>query len=409
MYEKNPIETTFENKYLTGKHFSSFTHELGSISSQKSLNYIKQKNFISAYVRYPNLPWSNKADVFESLDSKFIHQLKNKECFFVIDASEEGYCPIKSGWFDAFYNTFNLYQIDPKQIIFASSNLKDEENMQLYAEKNSVVPMHAVSWNKFETHADLNLQDNTLLALNYFIEKTKTDFTGEKFFSSLCRKARPHKTLMQFLFWIKCKRHALLSHPSDAELPKIQKHIFPLKLREQIHYYSLEWFNALPLIADYSDFSVNWAIETPFQHLHTGYLFQVVNETWGDEWGSRSKFYSEKSFMAMSCFTPFLINGSVGLNHYLENIGYKLYRDWFDYSFDFEENYQTRCLMISDQIVELCKKLESMSVAEQIDWKFQNKEILIHNYNTMKERRVSIEKHRTILNILEKQVTPTAT
>lgn len=409
MYKNNPIETTFENKYLTGKHFSRFTQELGHLLPIKDVTCINQKNFISAYVRYPTLPWSNKADVFKSLDPKFIHQLRNKECFFVIDASEEGYCPIKSGWFDAFYNTFDLYQIDPKQIVFASSNLKDEENMKLYAEMNSVTPMHVVSWNKFETHADLNLQDDTHLALDYFIQKTKTDFTGEKFFSSLCREARPHKTFMQFLFWIKCKDYAKISHRSDTDLPPIENSNFSSGDQLRLDYYTRAWYNSLPLIADYDDFSVNWAIDTPFQHLHTGCLFQIVNETWGDEWSDRSKFYSEKSFMPMSCFTPFLINSSVGLNHYLENIGYKLYRDWFDYSFDFEENYQTRCLMISNQVVELCKKLESMSKDQQVEWKFQNKEILIHNYNTMKDRKFSIEKMSRILDVLEKQVTPSAT
>ena len=382
------------------------------LSLLKNLNHIKQKQFISAYIRYPHqglLPWPKNADVFESLELSFIEKIRNKQCFFVIDASEEGYCPVESGWFDAFYNTFGLYQINPRQVIFASSNLKDEENMQLYAKINNVVPMHVVSWNKFETHIDLNLQTDTIASLDYFVAKTQTDFTGEKFFSSLCRAARPHKTLMQFLIWARCKHWAIISHDADMHLPEIQKHLFPADLCVQLDQHSSNWLDALPLIADYEDFSVNWAIETPFQHLHTSCLFQIVNETWGDEWSDRSKFYSEKSFMAMSCFTPFLINGSVGLNHYLENIGYKLYRDWFDYSFDFEENYQTRCSMISDQVVELCKKLQSMSKDQQIEWKFQNSEILTHNYNTMKERTFSIEKYKSISQILEKQVIATST
>ena len=397
MYENNVIENTFENEYLTGRYFSRFASELRFVAETENVSRIKEKQFVSAYVRYPPIPWSNQVDVFSGLDAGIIAALKNKECFFIIDASEEGYSPIETGWFDAFYYTLNLHQIDPKQVIFASSNLKDEDNIKNYVDLNCVVPIHVVSWNKFELHAELELQENTEKALEHIVRKTNSDFNGKYLFSSLSRATRPHKTLMQFLLWHKCKKYARLSHDCLEDLP-------PFENPKISSLPSGEWLATLPLIADYDDFSINWACRTPFQHLHTESLFQVVNETWGDMWEDRSAFYSEKTFMAISCFTPLIINGSVGINHHLASIGYKLYDDWFDLSFDFEKNYETRCLMIADQVTELCKKLSAMERHEQIAWKFKNIDLLKHNYEVLKNHAFSRAKFKNLLAVLEKQV-----
>jgi hypothetical protein len=47
-------------------------------------------------------------------------------------------------------------------------------------------------------------------------------------------------------------------------------------------------------------------------------------------------------------------------------------------------------LLIS--VKEACKQLDSMSAKQQIAWRFKNKELLMHNYSTMKKQQYSRDK-----------------
>ena len=86
MCENNPIKDIFDNQYLSANdnHSSDATmYALIDAMNFKQLQYLPKKTIICASIRYPELPWSKKADVFEGLSPNFIQDLQNKECFFL--------------------------------------------------------------------------------------------------------------------------------------------------------------------------------------------------------------------------------------------------------------------------------------------------------------------------------------
>jgi len=148
----------------------------------------------------------------------------------------------------------------------------------------------------------------------------------------------------------------------------------------------------LPLVVDHNDFNNNWAINTPYRHIHDQTLFQIVNETLVDDKKETSLFYSEKTFRPVAFFQPMLIWGQQGCNKHLKEVGYKTYEDWFDLDFDDEPNPKERYTKLLKVVEDTCKKLDSMTQEQKVDWRFKNKEVLIHNFKIMTESSFSNEK-----------------
>jgi hypothetical protein len=94
----------------------------------------------------------------------------------------------------------------------------------------------------------------------------------------------------------------------------------------------------------------------------------------------------------MVCFQPFVIYGQKGCNKHLKEIGYKTYEEWFDLSFDDEEDNILRYKKLLKSIKNTCEYLDSLSLTQQIDWRFKNKEILNHNYKIMCSSEYSKQK-----------------
>ena len=55
----------------------------------------------------------------------------------------------------------------------------------------------------------------------------------------------------------------------------------------------------------------------------------------------------------------------------------------FDYTFDKEQDDYKRWTMILKQVKEIVKKLNKMSKEKQLKWRFQQYDILKHNYKIM--------------------------
>jgi len=363
---------------------------------------LNTKSVVTGLIKYPN-SWPRELDLFKYFKQETIHQLQNKNCFFVFDATAEGFSPLYENWFDILYNGCEKYNIDPNQIIFTSSNLKDEKTLEEYCKTKNKKPINLISFPMFENSVTLN--EDAELEFNLAVSNTKTSFNN-KYFSSLSRLKRQHRIVSQFLLCQnKIKDQALISQDklSDREL-----YLSPLffKCPEYNIKHIKRWNKSLlPLTIDQINFNINWATIGTFSHIHHQTIFQLVNETLVDNLNNTSLFYSEKTFRPISCFQPFIIFGQPGCNHYLEKIGYKLYNDWFDLSFDYEENYIERFLKILKVLEKTCQELNSMNREQQILWKFKNKKTLIHNYNVMRTQEYSKEKLKKFVMNLEKQIT----
>ena len=382
------------NPYLKGCQHSSFTNEFNFFKGNSRIK------FVHAMIKYPN--WKNNVDLFKFLSAtSLIHLKKNPRVFFLFDASTEGFDPFEYYFFDNLYYNCKKYGISPRKIIFVSANLKDEENIISYNQlkniKESINVFSFLSFKKairdlYEDHIDFNSEKN----LSFCIKKTKRFY--KKYFISLSRIIRPHRTMAQYLIYENnLSDYAILSHDK-------------LTTRDIIgtcRHYNLdqknftEWAKQLPLIADTEDFETNHALYLS-SDLHHSCLFHIANETHVDNFNNRSLFYSEKTFKPMIHLQPFLIFGQPFCNQKLQDYGFKIYDDYFDYSFDEELNTKERYLKIIKTIKKTITHLDSLNKFQQIDWRFKNQEKLLHNFNLVMDYNLEKEKFNNLITQLEK-------
>lgn len=342
---------------------------------------VKSKvNYIHVLFRYG--PWSDSRniDIFQYLRKPDIKELRLGKIYLLFDITTEGFSPLSQiPLFSILYNNCNKYHISPRQIIYASSNLLDQENMLRYVKKNNVIPFNILSFPAFQ-HIFLPPKEPIDDILDQSRQLTKKYFFG-KYFSSLSRNLRGHRAIAHFLlFNSPIFEKSLTSHDRvNGILPMLAGDLQKIGTDKQIK----RWIKSLPMTIDQTDFNVNWAIDTPYEKLYHETIFHIANETEVDNFNNTSMFYSEKTFRAIKSMMPFIIYGQPGTNKYLQKLGFKLYDDWFDYSFDDISDPIERYQKILEMLTEVCSALDKMSEEEKIAWKFKNKEVLIHNYRNM--------------------------
>jgi hypothetical protein len=377
-----------DNPYLRNTQHTCLTLLVDETLKKLSLAESDFK-YIHGLIAYAG--YSKDTDIFCFIKDTCLEELKAGKIFFIFDASTEGYsATIQMPLFDMLYWNCTKYNVDPKQIIYVSANLKDEITIQAYCQQNNYVPLNVFSFPSFEMtiyFVDRYVDDH----INTIIDTVKENYKG-KYFSSLSRRNRPYRTMATFLL---CqdpiKEHALISHDkvSTRDLAAWkQRH----RLEEYKDKHVVRWLRSLPLIVDRDDFEINWALDLTFEKIHSKTIFQIVNETEMDDYQNTALFLSEKTFRPISQFQPFVIYGQPGSNYILKELGYKLYDEWFDLSFDLEKDHVLRYKKLLISVKDACKQLDSMDAKQQIAWRFKNKELLMHNYSTMRKQQYSRDK-----------------
>jgi len=360
--------------------------------------------YIHSLLKYPPR-WKPDTDIFQFINKESIVKLQKNQAFFVFDSSTEGFSPIYDfPFFDMLYYNCKKYNVDHKMIIYVSSNLRDEHNLQNYCTDKNLPPINVFSFLSFEQVIAIDDKRKDEEAEEQYKrarDSCNANFQ-DKYFSSLSRVNRPYRALATFLLsQSKVSNNALISHDNiDADVIKNVFHRHEME-------YNVEtiktWCNRLPLTVDQTDFNQNWAINTSYTHLHDQTLFQIVNETLVDSYHNTSLFYSEKSFRPIACFQPMIIYGQQGCNKYLEKLGYKTYHDWFDLGFDDEPDNIVRYQKILKCIEDICSFLDKASKSQKIEWRFQRADILKHNFKNMISSNYSKLKLRKFIKRLSKR------
>jgi|688.fasta_scaffold19920_8 hypothetical protein len=123
-------------------------------------------------------------------------------------------------------------------------------------------------------------------------------------------------------------------------------------------------------------------------------FFQLVPES-----TLKTLFITEKSMVPLIVGKPFLVAGRKGINRKIESLGFKLYDELFDYSFDDIENTEQRYDAICEQVkkiceipLEKCKEFNSI-LQDKITYN-RNKAIeLAYDPNQMPELARQVIKH----------------
>ena len=342
-------------------------------------NWRSDIKLIHGLMKYPD--WQPNINLLKYVEN--IEELKrNPHCYFVFDASTEGFSPFKNFFFHNLYESCRLHNVSPNKIIFVSTNMKDLSNIERYNRENGIKEsIRVFPFLSFKKMIQDLIEDNygfdfdSDSAFEYFQSQCHRQYSGD-FGLSLSRVNREHRTLAHYL---------LYSSNLDKYFKLSQDSISKDDIRHTANHYSLDenfgkWCSTLPKVVDTEDFETNHALCIN-SHLHNSTLFQIVNETHVKNWQDTSLFYSEKTFRSMAHMQPFLIFGQPGCNRKLEQLGFRLFREDFDYSFDNIQDTKKRYLAIIDTIKQVVNKLQKMNRDEQIEWRFSREDILKHNFD----------------------------
>lgn len=346
-----------------------------------------EKNFLLVSLKTGINGTYKDIDIFQYFDQDTLDKVLNQKYYLIIELKDEGFTNRLFHIFDMIYYNCKKYNKNVNEIIYISSNLRDTNVLEKYCKKNNTKPFHVIPISFFEL-VDVEQRNflfqfkSTEQELKNTIKQTK-NFYINKLFSSLSRQNRSTRTYSTFLL---CQsdisKHALISHDVISE------EIYNIMIESFVDLDEKEtfdqWCKTLPLVADRSDFDNNWAMpQYDFSNIHNSTIFQIVNETFQEDWKKTSLFYSEKTFRPILCMQPFVINGQQGCNKYLSRLGYKTYDEWFNLSFDHEPDPVLRYKKLLKSVEDTVKYLKSLNRDRQIEWRFKNKEILKHNLNVM--------------------------
>jgi len=378
-----------DNPYISGRDSSNFTVQFDNFFRDHSYC------FINSTIKYPN--WHKNIDVLKYV--KDLEALKrDPKTYFIFDASNEGFSPFKTHFFDNLYYSCKIHSLDPQKIIFVSSNMLDKKNLRLYNKINRI--NHGIKSFCFlsfrstvklllEDHFDGNLNPDTIL--DYYKNKTSLNFQ-DKYGLSLSRVNRNHRILANFLIYKNNLENKFLISQDKVTNEKSQT----IQEMYQISSADIEqWRSALPKIIDTDNFQKNHAL-TLHTHLNTSSLFQIVNETHVNNWNNTSLFYSEKTFKTIANMQPFLIFGQPGCNHKLEDFGFKLFRDLFNYDFDYIIDTKKRYEALLETVKHAIALLDTMSREEQIAWKFAQEDVLKHNFCRLIDNNLDFKKFKKL-------------
>ena len=348
---------------------------------------------IHSLLQYPE--WKPNIDLFKYVVD--INKVRNDpNTYFVFDASTEGFSPFANFFFHILYANCSQYQIDPRKIIFVSTNMKDEKNIKLYNKKNKIKnSIRVFSFLSFRKMILDMVEDTYGLdfdsdkAFEYYKKSVKNSYS-EKYGLSLSRVNREHRIMANFLLFENglSEKFHISQDKVDNQLAKYTEELYHLDKTA-----FEKWLDCLPLTIDTSDFDTNHALKLN-SHLHNSTLFQIVNETHVKDWNRESLFYSEKTFRSIAHMQPFVIFGQAGCNEKLEEYGFKLFRDQFDYSFDSVEDPKKRYLKLLETISNTSKDLDNMNKDEQIEWRFSQEKVLKHNFDCL--MNIDFEKEKFI-------------
>jgi len=321
------------------------------------------------------VPKRNQKYKLSNLQKHDVKSLKNKEKYLVLDSKYEGFSTIyKSPKLDKIYSLLDYWDISPSQTIYVTMNMNEQKNIEEYASENNRKPIDVYS----KPFSILEIVDkklekaNSAKRLKKIKQKVVSKSNNQHIFLNLNNRQRTYRS--NFAFYLasgNVKDYMIQTH-REKYVPDQEFIDRTNRTLQQAEDWSKK---ETPLEYDYNI--------TTNPELYYTTFFEVVGETLQEDWKGTSRELSEKTFRPISLMQPFLIYGQKGCNHYLKELGFKTYDEWFNLSFDLINDPVERMISLNEEIEKTVRLLNHMTLKEKIEWRFKNQELLIHNYECL--------------------------
>jgi len=323
---------------------------------------------------------------FSYLSKDYLKNIRKGKALLLFDQTLEGY---QTTWlWDYFHKDCQDYEINPSSVMFITGNLIADEQYRLWADQNNIVdrikvfPYPIFESDIFELSIDHGITEN----FNFYYEYKKQNQNNIKTFDCLQKRLRSHRLwLYQHLFENNLIDQGLISmnpfynqeyqryggwmegRSLEADRVKQSNEILPLTIHGKGN----------------NDFDDGYYIRRICQDVYMNSWVSVVSEaSFADV--ENTLFISEKTFKPITCMQPFIIFGNRGSLKKLRERGYKTFEGFIDESYDDLPTFERL-----DAVIRSIKKISE--IKDKLDWYWSMKDILVHNYNTLKSNSTKID------------------
>jgi len=283
------------------------------------------------------------------------------------------FCDHESDYILEFVQKFTTILENNKQkrhfilITNCDMDLSDYKNYLTHLKTNHLLTFYT------ESMKDTGITDEQKIDEYLFTNKSKTFLSLNK----NTTQNRIHR--VRLLCWYYQNNLIEVGYISSIIRPDTNNKIFNSEY-EQISilkkYYGA-FFENSPMILDFdgndeSDLSLN--IDS--RYLYNETFFSIISET---SFSNNKIFITEKTPKSIRNLHPFLILGDWKIHSKLKELGFVLYDNLIDYSFDDIEDNDLRFIKFTEEVQRLIDNKDKI-----IEWYKGNTDKLIHNFNHLK-------------------------
>lgn len=351
---------------------------------------------------------------FDFISAEAKEQIRNENLFILFDYSSEG--DIREQVFEKIHEGIEKNNISPNKVIFICSAVNTHEIYESWLsqqeEKPEKIKTAIYPWAVYAKARELfeKLQGGEFRfkgSSSSYESTDSIDFESKRKykFLNLNRRLKPHRViLLSFLENEGLIENNLVSY--DIDLLYCKEAQIPFQVDLQQNQYTsdkeeikqiLKGYHSLrkrkKQVVDNDDINSVWGFGYENKEDYQNTYFSIVSETLFYEFAT---YISEKTFKPFAHCHPFVMVSKKGTLKYLRDIGFKTFGDFWDESYDDEEDDAIRMKKIFNLVKELSNKTDD----EWVELYKNLKPILLYN----RERLLKYAKDTDILadNYLEK-------
>lgn len=334
-------------------------------------------------IQFPNY-FLNDGGVleFSHTPHTIIHQVREKNGFFLIDYSPEAF--VQESHLRSIHSYFGHYNRIPMgKIIYLTGCMNVETLYAAWCDRNGIPddPMHRMIMAPFPiSQHSLSLHlDN---APEPIFDENKIP---EKLFLCWNRRFRPHRTNLALAL----DKEGLLDR-SYYSMNLTDPESNTTHFKNTVDVYSNPFLRIsnqdverlvakLPLVLDGETDIAKMCgdFDRAAKNFYENSLVSIITET---NFELSELTATEKSFKPAKEKHPFIMVGAAGALQSLHDFGFQTFDEFWDESYDDEPNHKVRLF----KIVEICKKIGAWTPEQILDFKRRVKPIVEHNYNVLK-------------------------
>jgi len=363
-------------------------HEKGNYELSSVYGLDQRHTFIYPFtltwrVPFANYFYGNSGLLeFSHTPNHIIHHVRMSNGYFLIDCTAEAW--VEDYQLQSMHDYFGHFNHIPMgKIIYLTGCMNTTDIYNKFCEKNKILNNSKDRMKLFSFPVSQHG-----IATNLFNQPYEAvydvDLVPEKLFLCWNRRFRSHRTSLA----LSLDKNGLVDR-SYYSMGAVDPESTTVNFESTVDLYNgnkdeitsvdvRNFINKLPLVIDGENdiHQMCQDFDASARNFYTNSLVSIVTET---NFATEALTLTEKSFKPSKEKHPFIIVGVNGALKSMREFGFQTFSEFWDESYDEEENQMMRL----HKIIEVCKEIGNWDKEKILDFKKKVKPILEHNYITV--------------------------